>query len=552
MKLSKRRSALVAAGLSGALLLSACGGSDDSGSGSGSGGGEGGGTFSVYIGEPENPLVPGNTTESEGDQVVNSLWTGLVKYAEDGSVEYSGVAESIESEDNTTWTVTLKDGWTFHDGSPVNADSFVDAWNYTAFSPNAQGAASYLSRIAGYADLQAPVDAEGNATGEPAATEMSGLAVVDDLTFTVTLSSPFSNFPAVVGYNSFYPLPTAFFDDPEGFGTRPIGNGPFQASEDYVPGQGISLTRYEDYAGDDAAQADGVDYVVYADVNTAYTDVQAGNLDIVDVIPPDVIESAESEFGDRFIRTESSQITYLSFPTYDQRFSDPRVRQAFSMAIDRGAISEAIFQGTRTPADSFIAPVVDGYREGSCTYCTLDPDEANRLLDEAGFDRSTPVDLWFNAGAGHDAWMEAVGNQLRENLGVEYVLQGNLDFAEYLPLLESRGVAGPFRYGWSFDYPAADSYITPLFTTSSLAPAGSNYSFYTDPQVDQLVVEGDQAATPEDSVASYQEAEDIINEAMPMAPMFFTEIQSVTSENVSDVRLDLFQRIVTSEVTVNS
>ncbi|MGY1653823.1 peptide ABC transporter substrate-binding protein [Geodermatophilus sp. SYSU D01119] len=552
MKLSKRRSALVAAGLSGALLLSACGGSDDSGSGSGSGGGEGGGTFSVYIGEPENPLVPGNTTESEGDQVVNSLWTGLVKYAEDGSVEYSGVAESIESEDNTTWTVTLKDGWTFHDGSPVNAESFVDAWNYTAYSPNAQGAASYLSRIAGYADLQAPVDAEGNATGEPAATEMSGLAVVDDLTFTVTLSSPFSNFPAVVGYNSFYPLPPAFFEDPEGFGTRPIGNGPFQASEDYVPGQGISLTRYEDYAGDDAAQADGVDYVVYADVNTAYTDVQAGNLDIVDVIPPDVIESAESEFGDRFIRTESSQITYLSFPTYDQRFSDPRVRQAFSMAIDRGAISEAIFQGTRTPADSFIAPVVDGYREGSCTYCTLDPDEANRLLDEAGFDRSQPVDLWFNSGAGHDAWMEAVGNQLRENIGVEYVLQGNLDFSEYLPLLESKGVAGPFRYGWSFDYPAADSYITPLFTTSSLAPAGSNYSFYTDPQVDQLVVEGDQAATPEDSVTSYQEAEDIINEAMPMAPMFFTEIQSVTSENVSNVRLDLFQRIVTSEVTVNS
>ncbi|WP_336032673.1 peptide ABC transporter substrate-binding protein [Geodermatophilus sp. FMUSA9-8] len=552
MKLSKRRSALVAAGLSGALLLSACGGSDDSGSGSGSGGGEGGGTFSVYIGEPENPLVPGNTTESEGDQVVNSLWTGLVKYAEDGSVEYSGVAESIESEDNTTWTVTLKDGWTFHDGSPVNADSFVDAWNYTAYSPNAQGAASYLSRIAGYADLQAPVDAEGNATGEPAATEMSGLAVVDDLTFTVTLSSPFSNFPAVVGYNSFYPLPTAFFDDPEGFGTRPIGNGPFQASEDYVPGQGISLTRYEDYAGDDAAQADGVDYVVYADVNTAYTDVQAGNLDIVDVIPPDVIESAEAEFGDRFIATESSQITYLSFPTYDQRFSDPRVRQAFSMAVDRDAISEAIFQGTRVAADSFIPPVVDGYREGSCTYCTLDPDEANRLLDEAGFDRSQPVDLWFNAGAGHDAWMEAVGNQLRENIGVEYVLQGNLDFAEYLPLLESRGVAGPFRYGWSFDYPAADSYITPLFTTSSLAPAGSNYSFYTDPQVDQLVVEGDQAETPEAGLESYQAAEDIINEAMPMAPMFFTEIQSVTSENVSDVRLDLFQRIVTSEVTVNS
>ncbi|MGY1725632.1 ABC transporter substrate-binding protein [Geodermatophilus sp. SYSU D01062] len=553
MKLSKRRSALVAVGLSGALLLSACGGgSDDSGSGDSGSGAASGGTFSVYIGEPENPLVPGNTTESEGDQVVNSLWTGLVKYAEDGSVDYSGVAESIESDDNTTWTVTLKDGWTFHDGSPVDAESFVNAWNYTAYSPNAQGAASYLSRIAGYADLQAPTDDAGNVTGEPAAQQMSGLQVVDDLTFTVTLSSPFSNFPAVVGYNSFYPLPQAFFDDPEGFGTKPIGNGPFKADEEFVPGQGITLTRYEDYAGDDKAQADGVRYAVYADVNTAYTDVQAGNLDIVDVIPPDVIQSARDEFGDRFIETESSQITYLGFPTYDPRFADPRVRQAISMAVDREAISEAIFQGTRAPADSFIPPVVDGYREGSCTYCTFDPDQANQLLDEAGFDRSQPVDLWFNSGAGHDAWMEAVGNQLRENLGVEYTLQGNLDFAEYLPLLESKGGTGPFRYGWSFDYPAPDSYLTPLFTTQSLAPAGSNYSFWTNPEVESLITQGDQAETVEAGVEDYQAAEDIIAEEMPMAPMFFTEIQSVTSENVSNVRLDLFQRIVTSEVTVNN
>jgi oligopeptide transport system substrate-binding protein len=541
VKLSKRRSALLAAGLSGALLLSACGGSDDSGSGGGGGGGgEGGGTFSHYVGEPENPLVPGDTTESNGDHIINALWTGLVKFTEEGEVDYSGVAESIESEDNQTWTVTLKDGWTFHDGTPVDAESFVRAWNYTANPQNAQDGGSYLSRIAGYADLESG-----------AATEMSGLAVVDDTTFTVTLSTPFALFPAVVGYNSFYPLPDAFFDDPAAFGTRPIGNGPFQADSDYVPGEGITLTRYDDYAGDDMAQADGMEFRVYADVNTAYNDAQAGNVDIIDVIPPDVIESAESEFGDGFIRTESSQITYLGFPTYDQRFADPRVRQAISMAIDRDAISEAIFSGTRTAADSFIAPVVDGYREGSCTYCELDVDRANQLLDEAGFDRSQPVDLWFNSGAGHDAWMEAVGNQLRQNIGVEYVLQGNLDFAEYLPLGEAQGWTGPFRYGWSFDYPAAESYLTPLFTPQSLPPVGSNYSFYQDQQVVDLIAQGDQAADEAEAIADYQAAEDIIAEAMPMAPMFFTEIQSVHTENVSNVRLDLFQRVDVAGVTVN-
>jgi oligopeptide transport system substrate-binding protein len=545
VKLSKRSSSLVATAIAAALLMTACGGSDDEGGEEGAAA-DGGGTFSMYTGEPENPLVPGNTTESEGDQIVNTLWTGLVKFDENNDLEYSAVAESIESEDNITWTVTLKDGWTFHDGSPVNAESFVNAWNYTASSANAQEGSSFFARIAGYEDVQAPTNEAGEITGPAAATEMSGLEVVDDTTFTVTLSAPFAQFPVIVAYNPFYPLPQAFFDDPEGFGVKPIGNGPFMAEEEFVPGEGITLTRYEDYAGEDKAQVESVEYRVYAEPETAYTDIQDGNLDFIDVIPPDAIATAEDEFGDALIRTESSQITYLGFPTYDARYADPRVRQAISMAIDRDAISEAIFEGTRTPADSFIAPVIEGYREGSCAYCVLDVEAANDLLDEAGFDRSQPVELMFNAGGGHDAWMEAVGNQLRENLGVEFTLNGNLDFAEYLPLLDGGGATGPYRIGWSFDYPSAESYLTPLFTPG----ASSNYSFYDNPEVTALISEGDQATSPEDAIASYQEAEDLIAEDMPWAPLFFTEIQSVHSENIDNVQLDLFQRLDVAAVTV--
>jgi len=221
------------------------------------------------------------------------------------------------------------------------------------------------------------------------------------------------------------------------------------------------------------------------------------------------------------------------------------------MAVDRQAISDAIFSGTRTPADSFISPVVDGYREGSCEFCTFDPDRANQLLDEAGFDRSQPINLWFNAGGGHDAWMEAVGNQLRQNLGVDFSLQGNLDFAQYLPLGEQKGWTGPYRYGWSFDYPAAESYLTPLFTPSSFPPIGSNYSFYSNQQVVDLIAQGDQAASEDEAIADYQQAEDIIAQDMPMAPLFFTKIQSVHTDHVDNVRIDLFQRPVWSEVTVN-
>jgi oligopeptide transport system substrate-binding protein len=549
VKLSKRSSALVASGIAAAMTLTACGSSDETNEG---GTDASGGSFSIYIGDPENPLVPGNTTESEGHQVISSLWTGLVQYSTDGEVEYTGVAESIESEDNTTWTIKLNDGWTFHDGTPVTSESFVNAWNYTALSTNAQGASYFFSNIAGYGDLQAPTDDEGNVTGEPAATEMSGLEIIDDTTFEVTLATPFAQFPVTVGYNAFYPLPESFFEDPEAAGEQPVGNGPFQAEEAFVPGTGFTVTRYEDYAGDEPAKAESVEFRVYADQGTGYTDLQGGNLDVLPDVPPDALASIEDELGDRYLEAPSSGFQYLGVPTYDPRFADKRVRQALSMAIDRESIAEAIFAGGRTPADSVVAPVVEGYREGACEYCELDVERANELLDEAGFDRTQPIDLWFNAGAGHDAYIQAVGNQLRDNLGVDYVLRGDLEFAEYLPLQDAQGMTGPFRLGWSMDYPSPQNYLEPLYSTAALPPAGSNTTFYSNPEFDALIQQGNSAGSSEEAIEFYNQAEDLLLEDMPIIPMFYELEQAAHSENVSGVVIDVFGDIDVAAVTVNS
>ena len=559
MRLGKRSAALVGAGIAGAMVLSACGGGEDTSTTTGEategGGGAQGGTYSLEVGQPENPLVPGNTAESEGAQIIESLWTGLVNYAADGSIEYTGIAESIESDDNTTWTFKLKDGWTFHDGTPVTAESFVQAWNYTAYSPNAQGGSYFLSKIDGYADLQAPTNDAGEPTGDPAATELSGLEVVDDTTFTVTLSAPFAQFPVTVGYSAFHPMPESFLENPDavtGADYVPVGTGPFKADGPLEPGVGITLSRYEDYAGEDVANADTLEYQIYADINTSYTDVQAGNLDISSKVPPDVLSSVKDEFGDRYFEAESSSFTYVGFPIYEERWSDPRVRQAFSMAIDREAITDAIFEGTRTPAASAVAPVIEGYRDDACEFCTLDVERANQLLDEAGFDRSQPIELWFNSGAGHDAWMEAVGNQLRENIGItDYTLKGDLDFSEYLPLLESKGVAGPFRLGWGMDYPSMENYLGPLYSQAGLPPAGSNYPFYKNEEFESLLAEGNTAASNEEAIELYQQAEDILLQDMPIAPMFYGLEQGVRSERVSDVGFDIFGQVDTSAVTVN-
>ena len=195
-------------------------------------------------------------------------------------------------------------------------------------------------------------------------------------------------------------------------------------------------------------------------------------------------------------------------------------------------------------------PVVDGHRDGACEYCALDVDRANALLDEAGFDRTQPIELWFNAGGGNEAWVEALGNQLRTNLGVEYVLRGDLAPAEYGPLLFSQGMTGPFRMGWAMDYPSPQNFLEPLYSTQAQPPAGSNTSFYSNPAFDSLVAKGNEAASSEEAISFYNQAEDVLLEDMPIIPLFFDVTQSVHSGDVDDVVVDLFGRVDTTAVTL--
>ncbi|UOX99933.1 peptide ABC transporter substrate-binding protein [Blastococcus sp. PRF04-17] len=538
MTSNKRPSRLAFAALAGTVLLSGCAtpGSGDENTLD---------PVSIAIGEPGAPLVPGNTVEEYGAQVLESLWTGLVEYDADGAVSYTGVAESVTSDDNVTWTVALHDSWTFHDGSPVTAASFVDAWNHTAYSPNAQAGSYFFANIEGYGDLQAPTDDAGDPTGEPAARELSGLTVVDDTTFTVTLVAPFAQFPVTLGYNPFFPLPESFFDDPEAFGARPVGNGPFEAVGAFVQGEGLTVRAYDEFAGERAASVEALEFRVYADTDTAYTEALAGELDVLPRIPADAAGTATDEFAGRFVETAASGFTFLGLPLYQERYADPRVRQALSLAIDRDAITENIFSGTREAADSLVPAAVDGHRDAACDYCVLDVDRANELLDAAGFDRSQPIELWFNAGAGNEAWMQAVGNQLRTNLGVEYVLKGDLAPPEYGPLLGTQGMTGPFRMGWSMDYPSPQNFLEPLYATG----AGANFAFYSNPEFDALLAEGNAAPTGEEAIGFYNRAEDVVLEDMPVIPLFFDVTQSVHSADVTDLVVDVFGRVDTAALT---
>ncbi|BCL13923.1 peptide ABC transporter substrate-binding protein [Micromonospora sagamiensis] len=508
-----------------AMLATACsGGGDDNPSDPGKSGGE----LRVYASEPAF-LLPSAADDEPSLYVIRQIYRGLVKYnAETGAPE-NDLAESVESQDQKLWTIKIKDGYTFDNGEKVNADAFIRSWNFAAYGPNAQNNAYFMKRIAGIKDVSSEdPDGEGpKKAPEPKAKELSGLKKVDDLTFTVELSEPFSGFPTTIGYPGFSPMAEACVKDHQKCNETPIGNGPYKIEGSWQHNVGITVVRSDSWKGD-PGKPDKINYRIFADVDAGYAAFQAGELDVLYTLPPARYKEAKATYGDRLYEQPSDSFTYVGMPIYNENFKDKRVRQAISMVIDRQSIIDAVFNGRFTPASGYVAPSFEGARENACQYCKKDVEKAKQLLAEAGGWKGGKLQLWANAGAGHDAWLQAVGDQVKAALGIDYELKVNLQFAEYLETADNRKFTGPFRLGWSADYPFLESYLAPLYSTG----ADSNNSTYSNPEFDALLKQGDAANSIQEAIPFYQKAEDMILEDLPVIPMWWGKVAAVYGENV--------------------
>lgn len=395
MRISRIATGAVALGMT-AVLITACSSGDSSG-------GSSSGVVNAWAGEPQNPLIPTNTSENMGGRVLDSLFSGLVSYTADGGTE-NEVAESIESTDGQNFTVKLKDGWTFTDGTPVTAKSFVDAWNYGALSTNAQLQASFFDPIKGYDEVAAEV---------PTAQTMSGLKVVDDSTFTIELKQPESAFPDRLGFTAYYPLPEVAFKDMTAFGENPIGNGPYK-----LDGTGawqhnvrIDTVVNPDYNGNRKPKNAGVDFIMYNSLDTAYTDLLANNVDVLDQVPPSAVTTFESDLPGRTVNQPSATIETFTIPGRLPHFSGEEGmlrRQAISMAINRDQITQQIFNKTRTPALDFTSPAIKGWNDSLTgnSNVKFDPEAAKAAWAKA--DAIAPwsgsFEIAYNSDGGHQEW----------------------------------------------------------------------------------------------------------------------------------------------------
>ncbi|MFV0495750.1 peptide ABC transporter substrate-binding protein [Mycobacterium sp.] len=474
----------------------------------------------VNGGEPPNPLIPTGTNDSNGGRIIDRLFAGLMSYDAGGRAAPE-VARLIETADNINYRIVLKPGWTFTDGSPVTAHSFVDAWNYGALSSNAQLQQQFFSPIAGF-------DQVAGATGGESPTTMSGLRVLNDLEFTVRLKAPTIDFVLRLGHSSFYPLPAVAFRDMAAFGRNPVGNGPYMLdnrtdSPAWEHNVRIDLKTNPDYHGNRTPRNKGLRFEFYANLDTAYADLLSGNLDVLDTIPSSALTVYQRDLGANFVSGPAAVNQSLDTPLRLPHFGgeEGRLRRlALSSAVNRPQICRQIFNNTRSPALDFTARSLPGFDSDIPGNSALqfNPERARQLWTQAD-----AISAWggqysiaYNADSGHREWVDAVANSIKNVLGIDAVAAPQPTFAGFRTQITNRTIGSAFRAGWQGDYPSIIEFLAPLFTTG----AGSNDVGYSNPEFDAAIATAEAAPDLARADALANAAQRILLHDMPVVPLW--------------------------------
>ncbi|MFD9543267.1 ABC transporter substrate-binding protein [Streptomyces sp. NPDC060022] len=523
-----------------ALAATACGGgdSDDSSDSASKEKGKPAGYVSIDVGEPQKPLIPADTNESLGSYVIQSLFTQLLDFDADGNIVYTN-AESVKTTDSKTWTVKLKAGWKFHDGTPVTADSYIKAWNWYANSKNNQQNAFWFEDIKGYADVHPE-------KGDPKSDVMSGLKLVDDTTFTIELNTAVPYFEYKLGYATFAPLPEVFYKDTKAFGQAPVGNGPY-IFEKWDHKKLIRVKANPDYQGPNKAKNKGVLFKNYATVEAAYQDLLSGNLDMIRQVGPKDLPKYKQDLGDRAIDQPYAAIQSLVPTFYSKTFKgiNPKVIQGLSMGIDRDTITKTVLNGTRKPATSFTPPGVAGNQDLGTDVFKFDPAKAKALVTEGGGVPENKIWIQYNADGGHKEWVTAVCESIRNSTGVDCVPDAKPDFQTDLEARDNDQVKSMYRGGWVADYPLNVNFMRELYGTT----AEANNGRFSDKEVDAAFKKGDNAKTLDESIKAYQEAEKLVLTKMPAIPLWEYKTNGGYSKSVDNVTVDFHGDYNITEVT---
>ncbi len=429
------------------------------------------------------------------------IFSGLVTFDRDLKV-VPDLAERWEvSEDGTAYTFHLRPNAKFHDGRPVTAQDIQYSLERAA-DPATQSptAATYLGDIVGVND---------KLSGK--AKTIGGLQVVDDRTIRLTIDAPKTYFLSKLAHPVAAVVDKTNVErDGANWTTKPNGTGPYKLKE-YAAKQRLVLERNDNFYLDPKPQITRVVFVLTAADLGDYTN---GDLDVfaVGAATAGRVRDPKDPLSKEAVLLSELSTRFIVFNVRKPPFDDPKVRQAFALAIDRQKIIDE--QAAQIPllSKSILPLAMPGYN-AELPDIAYDPARARQLLAESKYAGQLPKIVWRKRST--DAEVQAIADMLKANLGVDIVFQVDDTATFYANLQKSENPYNAFVYGWVADYPDPEDFIAVLFQSNS----ANNESGYTDAQVDAWIA---QAAVEPDKnrrMQLYQQAEAKILQDWAVVPL---------------------------------
>jgi peptide/nickel transport system substrate-binding protein len=427
------------------------------------------------------------------NQFANTLW------GQDGSSseQVPMLAESWQgSTDGMTWTVKLKQGLTFQDGTPCDATAVK--WSFDRFLDDKHPFYDPPYNLLSYY-LGGPGLSNGIATVE----------VVDplNLKFTLKKFDPAFETWIAVGYDAIV-SPTALqAEGKEGFGQKPVCTGPFKVSE-WQQGVRIVMDRFDGFYGE-KAKVDQLIIRPIVDNAARLTALQQGEVDFIVAMSPEFIPTIQADSNLQVLQAPGFHIWWIALNMHVKPLDDVRVRQALNYAVDKQTIIDTILQGAATLSYGPMIGHSWGHDPAVQPY-PYDPDKAKSLLAEAGLADGFSVKFWVpESGSGMIAPKE-IGQVVQsdlEKVGVKAEI-ATQEWTSYVADWQNKGLdAGPYgmaEMSWNFSSPDPSQWLNPNVLTNAFPPGGGfNGSFYSNAQVDDLLGKAMQTANQDERATFY-------------------------------------------------
>lgn len=454
-------------------------------------------------------LDPYDANDTLSQQVAKSFYQGLFGLDKEMKVK-NVLAESYTvSDDGLVYTVKLRQGVKFQDGTDFNA---------AAVKVNLDRASNPDNKLKRY-----------NLYKNIASTE-----AVDPSTVKITLKQPFSAFINILAHPATAMIsPAALEKYGKEIGFHPVGTGPY-ALETWNQTDFVKVKKNASYWEQGLPKLDTITWRPVVDNNTRAAMLQTGEAQFAFPIPYEQAVVLQKNDKLDLVTTPSIMQRYISMNVTQKPFDNPKVREAINYAINRDALVKVAFAGFATPATGVVPPAI-AFAEPFKAW-PYDPAKARALLKEAGYPNGFETTLWSSHNHSTAQKVLQFTQQQLAQVGVKVKLTA-MDAGQRAAEVEGKGQKESgvrmFYTGWSASTGEADWALSPLFASQNWPPTLFNTAFYSNPQVDNDLTEALKTTDNAQKASLYKNAQEIIWKESPWVPLVVEKLVSAHSKSLS-------------------